>query len=148
MKTLKTFLILIFILFSVTTANADSIERTWPFTSLTGGGSGSLDGAVSGVSINPDDQAFGTHVTSGNTIWYHYRVELSGLDESGFDIIKPDDVGAGTTRWHLVTNSGRGRNNLLTNPDFGTWSNSDGVYPKLDSFVSGYVEAIRSDVEG
>ena len=36
--------------------------------------------------------------------------------------------------------------NLLTNPGFGMWSNSDGVFPKVDSFVSGYVSASGTSI--
>jgi len=98
-------ILFLFLLIVPSMAYADNVERIWPFTSLTGSGSGSLDGAISGVSINPNDMAFGTYVEGGVTKWALLRVITSGAAESSPDIISPDDVGAGVTRWRLVTSS-------------------------------------------
>jgi len=125
MKKILSILFLILLAWS-STAYADNYHRVWPFTSLTGGGSGSLDGAISGVSINPNDAAFGTYVEGGVTKWALLRVNTSGAAESSPDIITPDDVGAGTTRWGLVTSSDQNLRKV-SSPTFSNLTINSGI---------------------
>jgi len=81
----------------------DESHTVWYASSLSGGGSGSLDGAVSGVSIGPYDVAIVKYVdTSGVTRVNVYYVTLYSEAESLPTVIRPDDVGAGVTSWHKI----------------------------------------------
>lgn len=87
--------------FCAVAVNAADYDQIWFASSPTGGGSGSLDGAVSGVSIGPNDVAI---VEDGST-YLVYEAKLSSAAESTPYVIAPDDVGGGTTRWHLMESS-------------------------------------------
>ena len=82
---------------------ADSYERLWWASSATGGGSGSMDGAISGVSINATDACI---VVDSNKNAALYKVALDSASEYAvngvYQVVAPDDVGAGATRWHLT----------------------------------------------
>ena len=80
-------------------AYADGTRRFWVAPSSIGGGSGSADGAISGVSINASDRLI---VITGNDEVLFYKVTNDSATESYPYVISPDDVGAGTTRWTLV----------------------------------------------
>lgn len=82
-----------------------SPHRIWFATSLTGGGTGSLDGAVSGVSISANDAAI--VATSGGT-FYQFKADTNTLAENAPWIIRPDDVGGGVTSWILAASSTTG----------------------------------------
>lgn len=69
----------------------------WPIYDLTGGTSGTLDGAISGVSINKNDMA----LVIRDFRAYVYSATTSDCTDDGFNCIAPDDVGAGVTRWEL-----------------------------------------------
>lgn len=90
-------------------AKADTAIRWWYADSATGGGSGSMDGAISGVSINAYDACM---VVDQNKNAYIYKVKNDSAAEysvSGIPVVvAPDDVGAGTTRWHLTKLNGAG----------------------------------------
>ena len=79
-------------------AFADLYSRCWFATGRTGGGTGDLDGAISGVSINESDAAI---VVDHDGIWV-YKVRLDSASEDDPLVIAPEDVGGGATRWHLV----------------------------------------------
>uniref|UniRef100_A0A6M3IJC2 Uncharacterized protein n=1 Tax=viral metagenome TaxID=1070528 RepID=A0A6M3IJC2_9ZZZZ len=76
-----------------------SPHRIWYATSRTGGGVGALDGVVSGVSMSQYDGAI--VITEGGEV-YVYDVKLDSASEVDPKVIAPDDVGAGTSRWHLA----------------------------------------------
>ena len=87
---------------SASYAGVDDYDRIWFATSVNGGGTGSLDAAIAGVSIGAKDHALATHVTAGVTTFYFYQVKMSGGAEVFPYLIAPDDVGASVTRWALV----------------------------------------------
>lgn len=102
-KTLLGIGLLLSVLAFACTVSADSTRYVWYATDTSGGATGALDAVASGVSIGQYDSAIVVkHSASGATI-YEYAVRLSSSAESVPDIIAPDDVGIGTTRWHLVT---------------------------------------------
>jgi len=99
----KILIILAVLLFITSSAYAgDAIERTWTFHDLTGGGTGSLDSGMSGVSVNPTDHFIGTYTTSGVTRFLFYRVTTDSVVEVVPFRIRADDVGAGTTTYTLT----------------------------------------------
>lgn len=98
---IKKSIVIIFLLcFSVSVYAGDNDDASTIFfaTSISGGGSGSLDGAVSGVSIGPNDAA--VVVDSGLNVSI-YKVILTDPSENIPSIILPDDVGVGVTAWSL-----------------------------------------------
>lgn len=93
------------ILFSFSTAFAtdnDDSHTAFYASSLIGGGSGSLDGAISGVSIGPYDIAIVRTSESGVSVTRFYNVTLTSETEDVPTVIRPDDVGAGVTSWHIM----------------------------------------------
>ena len=100
-KTLTTLLVCFALLFPAL-AQADLFERMWFATGLIGGGTGDLDGAISGTSINVTDAAI---VVDSNYNVYVFKVKMDGATENSPIVIETDDVGTGLTRWHLA-NSG------------------------------------------
>lgn len=86
--------------FSITFAGDNDDSHTIFYaSSLTGGGSGSLDGAISGVSIGPKDAVIASDSTAG--LVYFYHVTLTSEAENAPYVVRPDDVGAGVTSWEL-----------------------------------------------
>ena len=85
----------------------DDRHTIWYASSLNGGGTGSLDGAVSGVSIGPKDIAFVSGTISGASIFYLYNVTMTSEAENAPYVIRPDDVAGGVTSWHMMV-SGSG----------------------------------------
>ena len=75
----------------------DDRHTIWYASSLTGGGVGSLDGAVSGVSIGPSDMALVKGSFGANLYYVTLTTEL----EDSPHVIRPDDVGGGVTSWRL-----------------------------------------------
>ena len=78
----------------------DDSATVWYATSLIGGGSNSLDGAISGVSIGLKDTAIVAE--SGTSRVYLYMAVFNDPAEDSPNIILPDDVGAGITAWQLA----------------------------------------------
>jgi len=98
MKKILSVLFLAFVAFS-STAYADEVHRVWVATSAIGSASGSADGSISGVSINANDRLI---VITANDEVLFYRVVNNSAAEDYPYVIRPDDVGAGTTSWELV----------------------------------------------
>uniref|UniRef100_A0A6H1ZLJ1 Uncharacterized protein n=1 Tax=viral metagenome TaxID=1070528 RepID=A0A6H1ZLJ1_9ZZZZ len=90
------------LLFTAPSAYADSKDRTHTYHDLTGGGTGSLDGSISGVSVGPKDQFIGTYTTGGVTRFLFYRVTTDSVAEVVPFRIRADDVGAGATTYTLT----------------------------------------------
>lgn len=125
-KMARVLLLLVLVLSVGSAAFADEYHNIWYASSLTGGGTGALDAVVSGVSIGPGDSAV---VISGATTAYFYRAFTSGTAESSPLVIAPDDVGLGTTRWHLVK---------ITTPEI--WAGSAaGLKLREDSGTTGLI---------
>lgn len=86
----------------------DDSATVWYATSFTGGGQNSLDGAVSGVSIGPNDTAMVSvfDPKSGTTRVTFYGVTLvsESEDTSTYPptVIRPDDVAGGVTSWRIT----------------------------------------------
>ena len=89
----KILIVLALLLFTASLAYADLKERTWPFHALTGGGTGSLDGGISGVSPNVTDQFIGIDNSSGTSLYLFYRVTTDSAAENVPLVIRADDVG-------------------------------------------------------
>ena len=99
MKKLLLLLLPLLLLCTHSPAHATEKCQVWPvYGALTGGGSGSLDGAISGVSIGKNDIAF---VVLDGRAWI-FSATTSACTDDGEYCIAPDDVGAGTTRWELA----------------------------------------------
>ena len=98
MKKILSILFLFLFIFSYVTY-ADEVKRFWVAPSSIGGGSGSADGAISGVSINATDRLI---VITANDEVLFYKVTNDSATENYPYVMSPDDVGAGTTRWTLV----------------------------------------------
>ena len=98
MKKILSILIL-FLLILSSMAYADVTRRFWVAPSSIGGGSGAADGAISGVSINATDRLI---VITANDEVLFYKVTNDSAAENYPYVIRPDDVGAGTTSWTLV----------------------------------------------
>ena len=96
-KTLS--ILFLFLLVFSSMVYADGTRRFWVAPSSIGGGSGSADGAISGVSINPNDRLI---VITANDEVLFYKVTNDSAAENYPYVIRPDDVGAGTTSWTLV----------------------------------------------
>ena len=79
----------------------DDRHTIWYASSLTGGGTGALDGVVSGVSIGPKDSAIVVN-SSASGFGGQYYVTLTSEAERSPIVIRPDDVGGGVTSWHLL----------------------------------------------
>jgi len=95
----KILLIMLCVLAFSFMAYADEITRLWPCPALTGGGSGSLDGAISGVTPNANDMYI---VITEDKKVYFYRTTNSSLADNDETVIAADNVGAGTTRYELA----------------------------------------------
>ena len=80
----------------------DDRHTIWYASSLNGGGTGALDGAVSGVSIGPKDAALVSDTISGASVFYIYYVTLTSEAEDAPNVIRPDDVAGGITSWRLA----------------------------------------------
>jgi len=115
----KILIILAVLLFIASSAYADSIERTWTFHALTGGGTGSLDASVSGVSPNATDQFIGIDNSSGNSVFLFYRVVTDSTAENKPLYVRADDVGAGTTSYQQIDPfiSGNTETIIISSPD-------------------------------
>ena len=115
----KILIILAVLLFIASSSYADSIERTWTFHDLTGGGTGSLDGAISGISPNLTDQFVGIDNSSGNTVFLFYRVVTDSTAENVPLYVRADDVGAGTTSYQQIDPfiSGNTETIIISSPD-------------------------------
>jgi len=83
------------------TASADLVHRFWVASSRNGGGSGSLDGGISGVTPNVWDSFMVSHSDSGVTVVEFFRVSMDGAAESLPFIVRSDTVGAGNTSYYL-----------------------------------------------
>ncbi len=95
-------------------------NKIYPATSLIGGGEGALD-AIDGDLLNDKDGAM--VVELGTTYFYHLDAD-SAAAESSPNVISPDS-NAGDKRWLLTGIEAMPvAQNLLTNSDFGIWSNS------------------------
>ena len=98
-----------FLLLSGTAFAVDDYSGVEVFyvTSFTGGGANSLDGAVSGVSIGPNDTALVSLFDPGTGVTrvYHYGVTLvSETETTDYPpaVVRPDDVGGGVTSWRIA----------------------------------------------
>ena len=90
-------------LFIASPVFAVDTHRIWYASSLTGGGTGALDGVVSGVSIGPYDAAI---VVDSNLMVSIYTATNTTNAENAPYVIRPDDVAGGTTSWELVSITG------------------------------------------
>jgi len=115
----KILIILAVLLFTASSAYADSKERTHTFHQLTGGGAGSLDGAISGVTPNATDQFIGIDNSSGNSVFLFYRVIMDGTAENVPLYVRADDVGAGNTSYQQIDPfiSGNTETIIISSPD-------------------------------
>ena len=115
----KILIILAVLLFIASSAYADSKERTYTFHKLTGGGAGSLDASISGVSAGPTDQFIGIDNSSGNSVFLFYRVVTDSTAENKPLYVRADDVGAGATSYQQIDPfiSGNTETIIISSPD-------------------------------
>lgn len=98
-KGLLTLLIALLLIYTPYIVTAVDTHRNWYATSLTGGGTGALDGVVSGASIGPYDSAF---VVTTDGSYHIYKATFITAAENAPYVIRPDDVGGGVTSWELL----------------------------------------------
>lgn len=135
MKILKSItgaLVLLFLLTGTAFAvDDDDAATVFYATSLSGGGSNSLDGAVSGVSVGKQDIAIVTIPGSitGTSAFALYKATFTSEAENLPTVVRPDDVGGGVTSWHkmdfgypdlTIANKSTSGASLVVSPPSGT----------------------------
>lgn len=102
MKRLLLIIIVAIMLMTGIAYAGDNYHRVWVATSGIGSASGSADSGIAGVSINANDRLIVISLADGVLF---YRVTNTSAAENYPYVIRPDDVGIGTTSWELVDTS-------------------------------------------